>query len=330
MKPTRFAATRPAFTLMELMVTIAVILILIGLLTVGINGALRMVRRSGERQMATALKTAVEEFRNELGFVPPLVKDGRPLFDTDNVGPIEPVPGKPDRFQVSIWGGDDDPDYEDFLTGRTSEGTWRDDADRRYSKFSLPYYLMGACDVDDGSGKPIDGERGGSFRKPRADGLFDHRQRAIEALYSPREGSLVRNYADIAEFREHGLAPSGNDLEDAPEAKSALVDRNGRAVRYYRWKNGAATTGLARGEYMNIPKVLQDPVTRGDANASAADDEPELAGATYAIVMAGPDGLFGTEDIEDFVERYGDGVRDQDIDAIRRKAWRDNIVEVGK
>ncbi|MBX3363811.1 MAG: type II secretion system protein [Phycisphaeraceae bacterium] len=307
---------RGGFTLIELLVSIAIILVLVGLMVVGINGALRFARSSADRQLVASLKLGVEQFRSELGFLPPLVVDGRPLNLGAPAGPLDAPSGGKRRPVIRP---------EEFLELPNTDIN----ADRRYSKYSLTYYLMGACDVDNGDGAPVDGVLGPSFRAPRADGAFDSRNRVYEPFFTPPQfASLVRGYFDEYEFSEHGVAPTNADRTPGQE-HIALADRNGRAVRYYRWSNArppANTT--SRGQFLNIPRVFQNPLTRSDTNASAADDNIELASSSYAIVGAGPDGLFGTEPISVLQARYGSAaVNEEDL---RRRAWLDNIVEVGR
>lgn len=303
---------RRGFTIMELLITIAVVGLLIAILIVGIGGALRFARRNVDAQTIASLKVAVEQFENERGFLPPLMVDGRPLANDDTNGPL-------DSGLLGPVIRDDD-----FLAQRNTDV----DADKRYSKFSLPYYLMGACQVNNTEGDPVDGAPGPSFRAPRRDGLFDPRGRVLEPSFTPRDPSrLIQGYVDPLEYSEHGMSFGGAD-STPPGSKVALVDRNGRSFRYYRWINsetGGAVTG--RGQVLNIPRIFQDPVTRSDVNASAADTSSEFAGARWAIVGAGPDGYFGTESLAAFQEKQGSGLTN--LETAQRKAWRDNIVEVG-
>ncbi|MCC6284304.1 MAG: type II secretion system protein [Phycisphaerales bacterium] len=304
---------RRGFTIMELLITIAVIGLLIAILVVGVGGAMRLARRNVDAQTAASLKVAVEQFENELGFLPPLIVDGRPLALDDSNGP----------FDTNLLG----PIVrdEDFLAQRNTDV----DAAKRYSKFSLPYYLMGACQVNDTDGDPIDGEPGPSFRTPRRDGLFDPRGRVLDPYFTPRDPSrLVQGYVDPLEYGEHGVSFGGAD-GTPPASKVALVDRNGRSFRYYRWVNGETSGAVrSRGQVLNIPQIFQDPVTRTDLDASAADTSNELAGAAWAIVGAGNDGYFGTEDLAAFQQKLGSG--ETNLETAQRRAWRDNIVEVGK
>ena len=90
---------------------------------------------------------------------------------------------------------------------------------------------------------------------------------------------------------------------------------------------------------LNIPYVLLDDdalerlITAGAGNAATIDvtgGNAELRGARWAIVGAGPDGLFGTEPFETLranLDRPETGTTEADYRALAKQ---DNIVEVGR
>ena len=71
----RTQTNRSGFTLIEVLVVITIIVILIALLLVSLAGARRSAGSAAERQSVVALKMGVEQFKNEHGFLPPMVKD---------------------------------------------------------------------------------------------------------------------------------------------------------------------------------------------------------------------------------------------------------------
>ncbi len=133
-------------------------------------------------------------------------------------------------------------------------------ADLRFSLYTLPYYVIGALDFD--------GQAGPGFRAPRRDGSFN------------TAGRVFAPFFDISR------RPTAVFATDATNGRVVLRDRNGVAYRYYHWEHGDRLTGQMTGvATLNVPLILGDPT-----------DNPELSAATYAIVGAGPNGLFGNED----------------------------------
>ncbi|MFG0328181.1 MAG: type II secretion system protein [Phycisphaerales bacterium JB037] len=320
-----------AFTLVELLAVIVILGVLAALAIVGVSRVLGSARDAADRNALAGLKISIGQFENEFSFLPPLVVDGEPL-DRSNQGPVlddYPVTG---RKGVAVRD-------RDFLEARAANGAidsaiiaeqgngaW---SDRRYSKVSLPYYLsgaLGAAHPDDGT--PVDGVQGAGFRTPRRDGLFEPRGTTHPAFYEPRDADqFARSHVDPLEFREHGVTLSGALSQGDPNV-IGIVDRNGRAYRYYRWVNSEpADPGDPLGSFLNIPRILQSPATWSDVDASAADDSADYNGARYALVAAGPDGMFGTESEADLQQAFNSSAS---LEALRARAVRDNIVEVGK
>jgi prepilin-type N-terminal cleavage/methylation domain-containing protein len=237
--------------------------------------------------------------------------------------------------------------------------------DSRYSKHSLAIYLAGSL------GSSVDGIDAAGMNRPKADGSFfgvgseaaTSRDR-FEAYLDPTSTSIrgVANYVERLEFGEHGrTAPWSDDagLNTARTARRfspALSDRYGRAYRYYRWESGRRASLAAnpseRGVIatpadLNIPAVLADSVLvakqAGLVGLDANDpSQPELVdvtagnaklrGATWAIVGAGPNGLFGNEEISEIADAFGEssaGMSALEQARLRERARADNIVEVG-
>lgn len=328
------------FTIIEILVALVVIGVLISLISVGVRGGLRQSKTAREQFTASGLQTAVAQFRNDFGFLPPLVIDGEPL-SLASEGPVIPDPRRSgfDRIAVRdaafLRGRDDmgnvDPDVVGFVNGQA--GSDSSFSDKRYSKFSLPFYLMGECSArHPGNGEPIDGVLGSGMLTPERDGRFDPRGRRLEAFFTPKSADdVVRQYGDPKEFREHtGSTPT--DVEGIA-ATAAIVGSAGRAFRYYRWENlEPASADADLGDFLGVPKILQSATTWTDADASA--ESAEVRGASYAIVGAGPDGVFGTEAIEELEialgERLADPNNADSVARLRDKARSDNAVEVGR
>lgn len=261
--------------------------------------------------------------------------------------------------QLVVWSEIDAQRYFGFIRRRTgvgqdaveppSGGVWDIASaweDRRYSKFALPYYLYGV------GGRLLDGVPGPGMSRPLAGGLFEgallrsvggSRDRYDPVVDADRRSlSLSVGYRGEADYAEHGaVAPPASDI---PDSHAAFVDPWGRAIRYYRWEPGRLENGqlVIRSTLdLNIPPVLLNPeiyaaVENADGSAAARDidltaGDPELRSARYAVVSAGPDGLFGTEPIELIAQRLGRAVpaTDQEIVRLRKEVWEDNLVGLG-
>src|SRR6187399_2326731 len=67
--------TRRGFTLTEMLFSIAVVILLMGMLIGGLRLASRVSNRAVETQAVASLILACEEFKNDFGFAPPLIQD---------------------------------------------------------------------------------------------------------------------------------------------------------------------------------------------------------------------------------------------------------------
>lgn len=209
----------------------------------------------------------------------------------DDATPIDRVAGRINVFDAAS------ADDFDFLRGVTIVDP-DTDPDVRFSVHALAYYVMGALDAG------IDGVEGEGFRKPRINGTFERTGGTVmDPMFSPRgeEAGIKQLDADLTT----GLV--------------VLADRSGTPYRYYRWLNGDADGRIAGADDLNVPAVVGDPAAN-----------PELRDAEFAIVSAGPDGLFGdapTEGLTALEDMYGAGVPVDELHALARA---DNVVEVGR
>lgn len=198
--PTRvFRAARSGITLMELLVSIWILAILIGLLVVGLRASNHSVSSSADQQAARVLRIGIEQFKQSHGFLPPLVRD--------NPGP--PLNGSViDVYLLS------NPTDLAFLRTKPNPSTT---ADPRFSIYTLGLYLFGPLD------EAIDGRTGPGFFKPNVDGSFDlTKKRVYEPVVDGSRGMK-------------GLVPA----EPLGEGRFEVVDRHGNPFRYYRWERDA-------------------------------------------------------------------------------------------
>lgn len=374
--------TRPGYTLIELLVVIALIAVLLTLVLSGLNRASKTARRVASQQSAAALVQAVDQFRQEFGFLPPLVHDGPPIsagddafrpFDIDGMNHLSDGPlteqNSTYRYQVLIvWNEGLDFNFFRRRSGRGADridlpsgGVWNiADAwdDRRYSKYSLAYYLTGVLDKD------TDGVRGPGMARPIIDGTFlgvGYPVGSVRDKFDPfmdverRGARITPDYVEPKEIPEHSDSADPVNLQDYQsvlalydevqrKALFAFVDGFGNAFRYYRWEPGRFVNGrlVVENELdLNIPPVLIDPVEyakvqNDPANLENPDvdyigEDSELRSARFAVVSAGPDGFFGTEHIETIANFLGEVVPSDPLDQarLRREVWTDNAFEVG-
>ena len=147
----------------------------------------------------------------------------------------------------------------------------------------------------------VDGVQGPGFRAPQRDGSF---RVAGGQTYEP--------------FFDASKNPEGIFRGKVDEGRVELRDRNGVAYRYYRWMPGNLDGEVEEADDLNIPELL-----------GSAEDNPELRSAKFAIVAAGPNGVFGEEKTEedDLWIRQGLSAGDPRAETLGRQ---DNIVEVGR
>lgn len=286
---------RSGFTLIELLIVFVITLVLLTLTLSGLNRATKAGRRTATQQSVSSLAKAVDQFKQEFGFLPPLVHDGMPISSgndafrpavflsgaTQEDGPTFLVTGGPYEYQTLIvWNtGLDAP----FFRGRNMGGpyaTWDADEswnDRRYSKYALAYYLTGVLD------KYVDGVSGPGMTRPILDGSFlgvGYPVGSVREKYEPfmdverRGARIVNGYVEPKELSEHEPGTGGASLPTPADVRSmydprqettlfAFVDSFGTAFRYYRWEPGRLVNGriVIESELdLNIPPVLIDPV----------------------------------------------------------------------
>lgn len=272
---------RRAFTLIEVLLVVVILTVLAALLFVAIGAAVRTVRRSAEQQYVRSLATAVEQYKQSAGVVPPLVADGP--GDTDGPLVFSPAAGQPARPRLKGENNGDLSSVPRFLRyeTNTTPGT-----PARYSEYTLGIYILGVL------GKKYDGMDGPGFTKPDTDGVFS------------RAGSVTQPLFDVSRNtdRVRRLAVVGG--EDDQAARTVLVDRWNNPIRYYCWLPTYHKTGAGIASVYNTPvppannavqakEIRSYNVPPGVGNPLTS---PELRSARAAIVSAGPDGLINDTD----------------------------------
>lgn len=223
--------TGRAFTLLELVVVFAIIVLVISFLSSALGRATISARQTASQRSAEALAAAVEQFQLEFGFLPPLVHDGaiisgggiRPIDpETNSVsteeGPLKTVTGGVYVYQtLVVWSQSTDFDFlrrrdgsaADEVDLSSGDGRWNIDTawdDRRYSRYALAYYLTGILP------RSVDGIAGEGMTRPLINGGFANvgypvgstRDRYEATIDINRRGVRVQHgYARPVEIAEH-------------------------------------------------------------------------------------------------------------------------------
>ncbi|MBT7351945.1 MAG: prepilin-type N-terminal cleavage/methylation domain-containing protein, partial [Phycisphaerae bacterium] len=133
-------SSRRGFTMVEIMVVMAIIVVLIGLLIVAASGARQAAMASTTGSRLTALSQATTRFETDAGYLPP-------LLDNDRAGIDGLEPNRKTRANG----------YPDYLATMQ----------RRYSYTSPAEYLLGYGTAAE------DGQDGFGIRRPGEDGFWN-------------------------------------------------------------------------------------------------------------------------------------------------------------
>lgn len=327
-----------AFTIIEILTAVLIVGVLIGLLLVGLRAAGLTGQRTQQVATVSALKQGVTHFRDTFGFLPPLVRDMDPVGGSARSTVRDAATG---RWRISVrTGSDADVRFLSHDTGTFTVPANNPYYDPRYSVRTLPYYLAGALDqplTDNRPEPPIDGVKGPGMYPPNADGTFELPESMLSGsgIARNRTGTTHQPFVDtgrsdpkvVVGAEAGGTIPA--DASDDPAARVRLLDRKGVAYRYYLWTTRRDPN---TGDLINpVPEIIRKWYDRPGRTAEEANP-PQLQNARYAIVGAGPDGVFGDEDRAVLAAKLGmaDDLTDPAATKLRRKAIDDNVVEVGQ
>ncbi|MBL8963525.1 MAG: prepilin-type N-terminal cleavage/methylation domain-containing protein [Phycisphaeraceae bacterium] len=305
------------FTLIQLLVTLAVVGTLSGILLTAMSLARRSAIRGADTQVMGAITTGMTAFSATFDFAPPLVRDQHVST------PRTIVKTMVDSVEVSSIAVYTPASDGNFLRGSNLNISMSNPLavnDRRFSVNSLGVYLAGVMSAPRRSSVaevPVDLVPGPGTGRPTLSGGFE------KGRFGP--------FIDVG---GRTLTVARNDDPDFPTV--IVQDRNQVPVRYYRWlKNQSVTTW----DDLNIPPMVIGPdYPKFHSSTSASQREqadPRITGANWACVMAGPNRVFGDEPIDVIVQAlrgYEGASVDESMSeaALRARAWADNLVEVGR
>jgi type II secretory pathway pseudopilin PulG len=272
-------------TLIELLAVLGVIAFVSAILLVAIGRGVLSGRAAAEKQMANTMKVACEQFKQQFGFLPPLVSP--PVMGTAFPEPL--IAATPSGFKPGL--------FDLAAAARATMPT----PNQWYSVYTLPMYLGGAWDADvdglDGPGMTSALDGAGELQ-----GLFSKRGKTIEPLvdFAKDRRRLFRGdwrpVVPIAAASPTSTTPSWNWV--------TVQDRWTRAFRYYRWEPTFVTAGAGVDKSLigtvrnfNVPSVVRTTLNKGVdlTEADALTRFPELRGSGFAIVSSGPDGKFSDD-----------------------------------
>lgn len=326
--------TRAGFTLIELLVSISIIALLITLVAVGVSHVTKISRGTAERQTVVQLNQAVQAFKQEFGFLPPLVTHKetapvvRPVVMSGNTILINTYGGANTDVSSGTNGGfsgnagflegfsDGDPRNAGvrMMSSDWSKGTIGEASttpDYRFSEYTLPYFLVGAL------GRGIDGVDGPGMFKPNADGTFDFGSKSNSSRVNKVTGRAFPPFVDTSRRSprlETDLEIAAKDDTDLtttdPVTNQAtvetvrvrLISPSGKPYRFYRWSPRKVVT--FKPSYYNPATNMfnrqEEDADRLDVPSLLGDPRADanLRGAEYAIVSPGANGYFGDMNLE--------------------------------
>ncbi|MCH6550841.1 MAG: type II secretion system protein, partial [Planctomycetes bacterium] len=101
---------RGAFTITELLIVVAMIIVLLSMLIVAVNAANRTSQRANTRFLMNSLKQALVSFKDDVGYYPPVLDDDRNLMEA-------PPPTPPSDYESEVQNWFSRTSLADYLIG---------------------------------------------------------------------------------------------------------------------------------------------------------------------------------------------------------------------
>ncbi|MCH8152537.1 MAG: type II secretion system protein [Planctomycetes bacterium] len=335
------------FTIVELMIVIAVIILLLSIVIVAVNAATRTAQSANTLTLMNSMKQALVRFKADIGYYPPVFGPGsEPVERLRELFPW-PDPASPASYQVRIqnwWSsaamaeyllGYDEGGYDGYGLGPDSPG-YIGETPTLGIRHPGPDGVWGA--VTNPSPPPGDGSLGA--RNPPLDGKVygPYLELKDERLLGSTDGSIDQASGNPRVF----FPGDGNYNPDHPKI---IVDYWGNPIRYYRKVYPA---GALQSVYRSTDPAVPSPTLAdvfvlrpfdlkpGSAIDGIADNSLIVPGgdtttthalrtAEFALVSAGPDRALDATTRYDAPDQNGN---DPDGDGISFEN-KDNIVELG-
>jgi prepilin-type N-terminal cleavage/methylation domain-containing protein len=292
-----------AFTLIEVMFTVLIVGILLGLLIVGVRRAASSVKRTADREAIQDVATGAERFKRDFGFLPPLVKETTPPRAFDSFSGVNAICGEVDigtqngvKF-IQTYRLDVLADLNYLRDEPSTYNAANPLYDRRFSTVTVAIYLAGAL-AEPYSGSiaiPMDGVTGPGLFTPREDGTF----KIPTELLIAGAGDKSKRQEPIPPFMNLGGGGLKVTTDPAnPVRRICITDKYGTPIRYYRWEPGPPSTPPNLLEDLNIPKMVARvpagfPMKTLPERDLTANTQARTA--RFALVGAGANKLFGDE-----------------------------------
>ena len=220
---------RRAFSLVELLITVGLIIVVATLVIYVSSAARRTAQEANTQALMTSISQGLTQFKKDTGYYPPVLNDDRSLMPAFSNSGFDP-----------------------FMSPSVDDEDYGDDRQQWYSETTLAEYLLGYGGYDqDGYGNR-DGERPPlGLRDPGPDGVWGAQRYGngtLEArsannnLYRQQElsGRVLGPYITLSDERLVGMLTANGkvlfpgDPGYSDNGPKAIADYWGNAIRYYR------------------------------------------------------------------------------------------------
>ena len=308
-----------AFTIIELLVTVAIIILLLGLLLVGLQQAARAAQVAQTKTLMSSINRALVSFKADVGYYPPVLGRGtgngaqpvgQPGFGRDLLVPPLSLSGSTSNLAIQQWNSFTSlPEYLLGYGSRTADG--------------YGFEASAAAGVNGGLEKPPLGIRHpgrdgvwGAYVSPRVQGLAlgtfgartvgisnpnaDHpvfRGKALGPYLELKDSVLLGGITDYNATTGEPTIVRATEDPNFDALPKCIVDYWGRPIRYYRRPYtmpdcSSVATGFTCGDFFALrPQSFQqgtdvDGIADGGGDASTSR---ALQSAEFALLSYGPD-----------------------------------------
>lgn len=198
---------RGAFTIVELMIVVAIVAVLISILLVAFRGARSSAQQALAQRLLTTVGQAVESFERDLSYLPPLLVYDQPQGMQTLLGNQPSINETNPSLTV--------PEAKYNNPGNAASLRTELEATRYGSEFTLACYLLGTGDIDNSEAPSQavgrnddndDGKAGAGFRDPGPDrswGGGANREFQRTNLTAAKVGRAYGPYLDPAGLQDH-------------------------------------------------------------------------------------------------------------------------------